>query len=90
MSRPTTREELLRRCDSEFEVTPQLYHAVAECPDCGLAFVIKPPGTPGAVMVLWCELVAMCAYSCVTWANVAENRATSFTAAVPSLEVQTP
>ncbi|MCH2174550.1 MAG: hypothetical protein MK193_02355 [Lentisphaeria bacterium] len=32
-------------CSSEFEVTPQLYGAVAECPECAMMFVIKPPGS---------------------------------------------
>jgi DNA-directed RNA polymerase subunit RPC12/RpoP len=32
------------RCSAAFDVTPQLYNAIAECPDCGLTFVIKPPG----------------------------------------------
>ncbi len=34
------------RCKERFEIDPEYYNAVAECPDCGCEFVIKPPGTP--------------------------------------------
>src|SRR5690606_28015708 len=34
------------RCGSEFEIEAEFYNAVAECPECALMFVIKPPGTP--------------------------------------------
>jgi uncharacterized paraquat-inducible protein A len=34
------------RCHSEFQVSPEFYDAVAECPKCALTFVIKSPDTP--------------------------------------------
>ena len=34
-----------RDCDTAFEISPDLYHEVAECSDCKTIFVIKPPGT---------------------------------------------
>ena len=34
------------KCQERFEISPEFYNAVAECPDCGCEFLIKPPGTP--------------------------------------------
>jgi hypothetical protein len=34
------------KCKERFEISPEFYGAVAECPECSCEFVIKPPGTP--------------------------------------------
>ncbi len=34
------------QCCERFEISPEFYGAVAECPECSTEFVIKPPGTP--------------------------------------------
>ncbi len=34
------------RCNGRFEISTEYYGMVAECPECNLEFVIKPPGTP--------------------------------------------
>ena len=34
------------KCQERFEISAEFYEQVAECPDCGSEFVIKPPGTP--------------------------------------------
>lgn len=34
------------KCSESFEITPDFYGAVAECPDCGAEFLIKAPVAP--------------------------------------------
>ena len=34
------------KCKASFEISPEFYNAIAECPECSTEFVIKPPGTP--------------------------------------------
>ncbi len=34
------------KCQERFEILPEFYEQVAECPECSVEFVIKPPGTP--------------------------------------------
>ncbi len=34
------------KCQERFEISPEFYEQVAECPECSVEFVIKPPGTP--------------------------------------------
>lgn len=34
------------KCKSSFEISPEFYNAIAECPECACEFVIRPPGTP--------------------------------------------
>ncbi|MCJ8330530.1 MAG: hypothetical protein HRT89_25030, partial [Lentisphaeria bacterium] len=42
----TDKDVACPQCAAEFDISPDLYGAVAECPDCSLMFVIRPPGTP--------------------------------------------
>ena len=41
----TARDVGCPKCNERFEISPEFHNAVAECPDCGCEFVIKPPGT---------------------------------------------
>lgn len=34
------------KCQERFEISPEFYEQVAECPECSVEFVIKAPGTP--------------------------------------------
>lgn len=34
------------KCQASFEISPEFYNAIAECPECTTEFVIRPPGTP--------------------------------------------
>ncbi len=34
------------KCNERFEISPDFYGMEAECPECSIEFVIKPPGTP--------------------------------------------